>query len=471
MTGAPSSSDVPRPPDAPSPSNTVPPSNSAPPSGTPLSFPARVAELAGQGRLVVQPRMGFGTLDAMGAGLRAVAGARADVVGTLTLDSYTRVGDHTAADLALRDGHDLNGFPIVVHGPGDTRAMIDTAVAGRIPVQVRHGSAEPLKIFEALLDAGLDATEGGPVSYCLPYSRVPLAAAVDAWAECCELLARGPGDGRPGHLESFAGCMLGQLCPPSLLVALNILEGLFFRQYGIRSMSLSYAQQIHPGQDREAILALRRLAAELLTGMDTHVVVYTFMGLFPATAEGAAAISRDSVELAVRSGAERLIVKTAVEAHRIPTVAENVAALELAAGHAAATAARTGPSDLYPVPAPAPVPYDLDSETYTEARLLIDAVRSLDGDIGRALVRAFRTGLLDVPYCLHPDNAGLTRTTISPEGRLAWARTGHLPLPQPPGAQDADAGGSAQLLRMLSHNQRRYDAAPTDPVRKALVTA
>ncbi|MER5759731.1 methylaspartate mutase [Streptomyces sp. NPDC002082] len=426
-------------------------------SPAPVAFSAYVAEHHAQGRLVVQPRMGFGTIPRMRDGLRAVAGARADTVATLTLDSYTRVGDHAAADLALRDGHDLNGYPLVLHGAADTRDMVAEAVGTRVPVQVRHGSAQPLKIFRTLLDAGLDATEGGPVSYCLPYSRVPLAKAVEAWAECCEVLAPGPGDGRPGHLESFAGCMLGQLCPPSLTVALSVLEGLFFRRHGLRSISLSYAQQVHAGQDLEAIRALRRLVGEFLPDLDTHIVVYTFMGLFPNTPEGAAAISRDSVELAMSAGAHRLIVKTAVESSRIPTVAENVEALELAAQHAARfgpQAALTARTDLG----------DEDSETYREARALIDAVRGLRHDIGDALVTAFRTGVLDLPYCLHPDNAGRTRTAFTPEGRLTWADTGRMPLPPRSARTDPHAGGSAELLRMLSENQRRYDLRPAPPV-------
>lgn len=62
---------------------------------------------------------------------------------------------------------------------------------------------------------------------------------LSTWARSCELLAAGAGPGSVGHLESFGGCMLGQLCPPGLLVALSILEGLFFRAHGIESISLT----------------------------------------------------------------------------------------------------------------------------------------------------------------------------------------------------------------------------------------
>ncbi|MFJ6696350.1 methylaspartate mutase [Streptomyces sp. NPDC091272] len=416
----------------------------------PVAFGRHVAERAAAGSLVVQPRLGFATTERMRGALEAVRAARADTVGTLTLDSYTRVNDHAAAAAALRAGQDLNGFPLVAHGTDRTRGMLEGLFDADFPVQVRHGSAQPLQIFRALLDSGLDATEGGPVSYCLPYSRVPLEQAVAAWAECCRLLADGPGDGRPGHLESFAGCMLGQLCPPGLLVALGILEGLFARRYGVRSLSLSYSQQVDAEQDAEALRALRALAAEFLPDMDVHLVVYTFMGLFPRTPQGSAAILRDSVDLARSAGAERLIVKTAAEAERIPTVAENVTALEQATARARtrSSAPVTGPADA------------TATETYAEARLLIEAVLGLDTDIGRALVAAFSRGVLDVPYCLHPDNAKRARARIAPDGRLRWSDPGRMPLPAAavPAAERHRRVGSAELLHMLSHNQRSYDA-------------
>jgi methylaspartate mutase epsilon subunit len=85
----------------------------------------------------------------------------------------------------------------------------------------------------------------------------------------------------------------------------------------------------------------------------------------------------------VRTGSERLIVKTTAESLRIPTVEENVEALE----HAGAVAGGAA-----------------DTDTYQEAAALVEAVLNLHPDISRALLLAFRNGYLDIPYCLHPDN-------------------------------------------------------------------
>jgi len=410
------------------------------------SFAAYVARARSQGALVVQPRMGFCDPAQMRRGLLATRGAGPTVAGTITLDSYTRVGDYASAGQALNRGVPLNGYPLINHGPAVTRRLLAGLRDSGFPVQIRHGSADPHDIVGSLIDAGLDATEGGPVSYCLPYSRLPLRDAVRCWARSCELFAGAGGTGAQPHMESFGGCMLGQLCPPSLLIAITVLEAMFFRQHGLRSVSLSFAQQTHPDQDAEALRALRILAAELLAGLDWHVVVYTYMGVYPASREGALRLLGDSAALAVRGGAERLIVKTPAEAFRIPAIEENVESLQYAA--AAATAAA----------AAGPAPPPADTGVLAEARALIGATLELSPDVGTALLAAFRRGYLDVPYCLHPDNAGAARSRIDASGRLAWAAAGAMPIAPPPGGPGRHRFTSFELLAALSHVRNSYDA-------------
>jgi methylaspartate mutase epsilon subunit len=397
------------------------------------------------GALVVQPRMGFADPAKMRAGLLATREAAATTIGTITLDSYTRVGDLESIRQALRAGIALNGYPIVSYDLETTLGVLDGVVGQDFPVQVRHGSAQPQDIFRALARAGLHATEGGPVSYCLPYGRVPLAESVRNWAECCELALGIRESGVEPHLETFGGCMLGQLCPPSQLVAISVLEALFFHRNGLRSLSVSYAQQTSLTQDQEAVRALQRLCAELLPAADIHIVVYTYMGLAPKTPLGMENLLAQAVELAVTTGAQRLIVKTTAEAHRIPTIAENVAALEHAATVSKAHRAQVqiGQSD---------------TGVYREAFALIDAVLNAGPEIGSALVNAFRHGLLDIPYCLHPDNAGRSRSYLDSDGSLRWAEIGSLPLAGVTEGHRHRAITSGNLLETLSHVQRTFDA-------------
>jgi methylaspartate mutase epsilon subunit len=391
-----------------------------------------------EGHLVVQPRMGFSDAARMRTGLLATAAVPA-AVSTITVDSYTRVGDTDAARKAVADGLALNGYPIAAVDPAVTAGL----VAGiAVPVQVRHGSAAPRHIIAAMRRAGLSATEGGPISYCLPYGRVPLRESVANWADACAMLAD---SGAGAHLETFGGCMLGQMCPPSLLVAISVLEAAFFVRHGIGSVSLSYGQQANPRQDREAVRALRRLAGEFVPTADTHVVIYAYMGVYPRSACGALRLLDAAARLAASTGSERLIVKTVAEAHRIPTIAENVEALRAAARAGAATeqAATDGEEP--------------ESAVYREARTLIETVLELDPEIDRALLTAFRRGLLDVPYCLHPDNAGNSRSYLDQEGRLLWADVGRMPIrPAPTGTATPPMSAHA-LLVSLSKIQHAFD--------------
>ena len=404
----------------------------------------RFIEQARQRReLVVQPRMGFGSLAAMRAGLDAVAGLPCATIGTITLDSYTRVGDYQSARQCLDNDSPLNGFPIISHPLEAVRGMLDGIYTESFPIQVRHGTAEPQNVFKRLAALGLDATEGGPVSYCMPYSRLPLAQAVDAWAQSCRLLV----DATPfGHIESFGGCLLGQLCPPSMLIAMTLLEALFFRQHGIHSVSLSYAQGTSMTQDFGALQALRELATEYLDGAHWHVVVYSYMGVFPTTGQGARRLIRDSARLAQAASCERLIVKTVAESRQIPSIADNLEALEMAS-RAAAVPLNTDPGST-----------GYREEVLFEARQLIENVLDLHPDIGVALPQAFARGLLDIPYCLHPDNPGRATTRIDDHGALRWGNVGGLPLPRSCAASIIGPGiSSSELFQMLYYTVSRYD--------------
>ncbi|HEY9328320.1 MAG TPA: methylaspartate mutase [Streptomyces sp.] len=426
------------------------------PGRQPADFGAFVRAHGARGRLVVQPRMGFGDPARMRAGLLATRRADAHTVGTITLDSHTRVGHLHAVEEALRSGFDLNGYPVVSHPAETTEQVLDGIRGPDFPVQVRHGSAVPRDIFTAIAALGLTATEGGPVSYCLPYGRTPLADAVREWTACSELLAELGGSGPEPHIETFGGCMLGQLCPPSQLVAISLLEAMFFVQHGVRSVSLSYAQQTHLGQDQEAVAALRRLCREHLRTDDWHVVVYAYMGVYPQTDNGALRLLGRAVELSVTTGSERLIVKTVAEARRIPTIVENVQALE----YAAAVAGRIpGP----PAPAGGPVA-EADSQTYQEARALVEAVLSLHSDIGTALMRAFQHGYLDIPYCVHPDNCGRTRSYLDSTGRLRWADIGSLPLGHLVTGLRGGRVTASGLLDDLSYVRGAFDDPRLPPV-------
>lgn len=412
------------------------------------AFSRRIAHGRQSGRLVVQPRLGFTSAAKMGAALQQVKASGTNVVGTITIDSFTRIGDYVSAARSLKRGEDLNGYPIISQPVEVTREMIAGLADEGFPLQMRHGTPRPLDVFQRMAAVGLDATEGGPVSYSLPYGRVPLTETVAAWWDACRFLAD---EVASPHIESFGGCMLGQLCPPSLLVALSVLEGLFFKSAGIASVSLSYAQGPSRLQDMAALAVMRDLSDRWLGAIDCHQVLYTYMGVFPGSLAGARRLIEDSAALAAAAGCERLIVKTAAERRQIPTVEENVEALQWA--QASADAVTRAPQLSSGLDA-------LIEEIGEEADALIEGVLDLDPDIGSALIEAFRRGVLDVPYCLHPDNLGRTRAVIDERGLLQWAETGNLPLAAPSRQRARERIVTADaFLEQLHHVACAYDFA------------
>lgn len=89
---------------------------------------------------------------------------------------------------------------------------------------------------------------------------------------------------------------------------------------------------------------------------------------------------------------------------------------------------------------------------------MVEAVLNLHVDLVTALLQAFERGLLDIPYCLHPDNAGRTRTLIDQHGALRWASTGSLPLSDHSGnGHTASQVRADQLFQMLHYMVNRYD--------------
>ncbi len=397
-----------------------------------------------QGNLIVQPRMGFSQQRSMSLGLRKVEQLGIPVIGTITLDSFTRLGNFESARQAIENNDVLNGYPMVSYRDEENRRMLEGIRSERFPIQVRHGSPLPLRIFRSTLNSDIDAIEGGPVSYCLPYSRVPIHNSIIEWEKCCYMWAS-QGNGNY-HLESFGGCLMGQLCPPSLLISLSVLEVIFFNHHGIKSVSLSLSQGTNSDQDLAALKAIKSLAFKYLSvDIDWHVVFYTFMGKFPSTFDGAKLIIEESAKLAKLGGANRLIVKTVNEAHQIPTISDNLQALKWT--H---RVANREPLEQR----------NIDSEKYfeifDEADGIIQAVLNLDNNIGKAIEKAFLKGFLDIPFCLHPSNNNQTLADIDFNGNVRWVKHGKVPIARKRKKISSELT-SSRLLKMLSFNQNKYD--------------
>jgi len=179
-------------------------------------------------RTLIQPRAGVALIDKHIELLRYLQDeGEADLLPT-TIDAYTRLNSYKEAANGIEESiktgmSKLNGFPAVNHGPKGCRQVID---ALNIPVQVRHGTPDARLLSEVTIAGGYTSFEGGPISYCIPYSKnVPVEKAMRDWQYVDRLAGVYEEAGIPINREPF-GPLTGTLVPPCVSHAVGIIEAL-----------------------------------------------------------------------------------------------------------------------------------------------------------------------------------------------------------------------------------------------------
>ncbi|WFB09670.1 methylaspartate mutase [Streptomyces sp. LX-29] len=380
---------------------------------------AEVLDLAqATGRVALQPRCGVGGHREMAALLAELEReGRPDIL-TLTIDAHTRLLRWEHAERALRaDPLGLNGYPLVTHGWRRGRELNESV---SVPLEIRHGSPDPRALFATSVAAGITSFEGGGISYNLPYSKdVPLAHSLAAWAEvdaACGELAR---LGTVVDRELF-GTLTAVLVPPSISLAISVLEAVAATAEGVRCVSVSYPQSGHLAQDVAALRAIPELAGRYLpAGVRTHAVLHEFMGVFPRERHHAEELIFYGALTARLGGASKMITKTYQEAHGIPDAAANVAGLRLAG------IANSQLLDFVTV----------DEEAVSEEQRwicrevaeIVEPVLAAPR-LHSAIVTAFAEGRLDIPFSAsrHAHSAIIPRR--DPSGAIRYHSHGRLPL-------------------------------------------
>jgi len=341
-----------------------------------------------QGRLTIQPRLGVGGFEEMKRLLQALdEGARPDIL-TLTIDSYTRLGKFDAASALLaKDPSGLNGYPLVSHGWRKTRILNESV---RVPLQVRHGSPDARLLFEVAVASGITSFEGGGIGYNLPYCKtVPLEVSLAAWCyvdrACGELARRGAIVER----ELF-GTLSAVLMPPSISLAVTLIEARLAAAEGVRCVSIAYPQGGNAVQDIAALRAIRALAKLYLPpDVDVFPVLHEYMGPFPRQRAKADALIIFGALIAKLGGATKVVTKTYDEAFGVPTLAANAQGVELA---------RLADDDKL-----AFIRVD-EAAVEEELELILSEVRQLvqplldESDLVQGVLDSFESGRMDIPF-------------------------------------------------------------------------
>ncbi|GAB7045436.1 methylaspartate mutase [Catenuloplanes indicus] len=386
-------------------------------SGRAPSAVAALRAARDTGRPIVQPRCGVGDHGDMLRLLHRLREAGPGML-TVTIDSYTRLRQFDRAARALREAPaDLNGYPLVAHGWRRGRELIE---AVDVPVEIRHGSPDPRELFAVSLAAGAGSFEGGGIGYNLPYCKdVPLRTSMECWREVDALCGRLAAAGVTVDRELF-GTLTAVLMPPSISLAVTLLEARAAAAEGVRCLSIAYPQGGEIHQDVAALRCIRLLAGRYLpAGVEVHPVLHEFMGVFPRRRDTADALILYGGVTALLGGASKVINKTRQEGYGIPDADANADGIRTAL---------LGTSDLLDV-----VRIDEDrvgEETHWLLREVTELVEPVlaEPDLPAAVAGAFAGGRLDVPFSASVHARSWVVPARDARGAIRYRRTGRLPF-------------------------------------------
>lgn len=370
--------------------------------------------------LLIQPRCGVSDHQEMLALLRFLEHAGGADILTLTIDSYTRLNQYEQA----ASGKHLNGYPLVTHGVACGQELVASV---RRPVQVRHGSPDGRLLVEVSYASGASGFEGGGISYNLPYCKdVPLRRSLAHWRYVDRLTGL-LSEWYILDRETF-GPLSSVLMPPSISIAISILEMALAVEQGVQCVTIGYPQSGCVVQDIAALQSIPTLCRRHVEtrGLPMPALFTSFhqwMGVFPEEEAKAMALLALGATTAVIGNATKLINKTFQEAKGVPTKEANAACIRFCkevARYSAQLAAFASPAER------------LEEERYwleREVEEILAAVYVLDrGDLAEAIASAFDKGLLDIPFPASRHARGAVIPARSQDGAIRYLQVGQLPF-------------------------------------------
>lgn len=391
-------------------------------------FPELLKAAEREGRTLAQPRAGVALLQEHIELLQYLEKeGEADCLPT-TIDSYTRQNRYNEAqkgiDESRKEGRSmLNGFPAVNHGVAACREVIE---AVDVPVQVRHGTPDARLLAEITLAGGFTSFEGGGISYNIPYAKaVPLERSLAHWQYVDRLVGYYQDQGITINRELF-GPLTGTLVPPCISHSIGIIEALLAAQQGVKSITLGYGQCGSLLQDVAAVITLKELAAEYLkkfgyTDVELSTVFHQWMGGFPQDESRAFGVIGWGAASAALAKANKVIVKTPHEAMGVPTKEANAAGIK-----ATKQVLNMLKDQSLPESEELRVEKDIICK---EVRVILDRVIDFgEGNLALGTVRAFKAGVLDVPFAPSKFNYGKLLPARDNNGAVRLLDFGNLPF-------------------------------------------
>lgn len=389
------------------------------------NFSKKLIDAKNRGVTLIQPRAGVALVDEHITLLKHLQEAGADFLPS-TIDSYTRQNRYEEAEegieLSLKENRSLlNGFPAVNHGVSKCKEVLD---AVDLPLQARHGTPDSRLLAEIIHAAGWTSNEGGGISYNLPYAKnISLADSLYYWQYCDRLVGYYEDHGVSINREPF-GPLTGTLVPPSIAIAIGIIEALLAAEQGVKNITVGYGQCGNIVQDVAAIKMLQKLTDDYMEEFGYKDVVITtvfhqWMGGFPADEDRALSLISVASTVAALSGVTKMITKTPSESIGVPTKEVNATGIK---------------ASKFVVSLLKEQKLSISDELEAEEKQIVKEVKSLmdnvlkvgNGDLIQGTIKAFEQGLLDIPFAPSRFNANKVLPARDLDGSIRILDFGNL---------------------------------------------
>jgi methylaspartate mutase epsilon subunit len=212
--------------------------------------------------------------------------------------------------------------------------------------------------------------------------------------------------------------------PPSITIVIQLLEMLLSLEEGVKSFSVSFAQQGSMNQDIVTGAVIRKLAkyyAEQIDCADAtiNLVYHQWMGAFPTNKDFAEQLINLSTVIASMVGADKIITKTREEATGIPTKEAN---------------AKTVADTQYCLRILNGLPNVVDEQEEEiltlEVNAIMEAVFNDPADtLWRKVFNSIKNGTIDVPFSPHIINQNEMITIRDAGKNIRIIKRGNVPIP------------------------------------------
>lgn len=319
----------------------------------------------------------------------------------------------------------LNGYPVPVHG---VKGVEEILQAIDTPFQIRAGSPDHRLVYEIGIAGGTSSVEGGFICYLYPYDKKTSPVEnLSYWKYIDKLVDWYDKTHQIIINREYFGPLTCCLVEPVIPICINIVQAVLSAKWGARCISVALAEQGNRSQDIAALTVLNKMTRCYLAhygfaNVTVSTVYHQYMASFPNDITKARELIIESSITAALAKANRIMTKTPVEFHHIPSKEDNAEGLRL-----------TQQGLL--MAADAVINHTAVNREIQllerEVKAIMTTIESLgQGSLARGIIRALAQGTLDIIFSPSNYNKNQLLTARDCDGAIRFINPEQLPFEQ-----------------------------------------